>query len=78
MMQYAYTKSEKPDHDHSYDSDRISRHDQPNDEDNAVIEWILNRGAATYYDLAATLSEDQLRDLVRIGTGAPTSFRMQN
>ena len=45
---------------------------------NAVIECILNRSAAKYYDPAATLSDDQIRELVRIGTSAPTSFHMQN
>jgi nitroreductase len=45
---------------------------------NAVIECILSRSAAKYYDPAATLSDDQIRDLVRIGTSAPTSFHLQN
>lgn len=45
---------------------------------NAVIENILSRSAAKYYDPAATLSDDQIRDLVRIGTCAPTSFHLQN
>lgn len=45
---------------------------------NAVIECILSRSAAKYYDPAATLSDDQIRDLVRIGTTAPTSFHLQN
>ncbi|MBP0630377.1 MULTISPECIES: nitroreductase family protein [unclassified Cupriavidus] len=45
---------------------------------NAVIECILSRSAAKYYDPAATLSDDQVRELVRIGTSAPTSFHMQN
>jgi nitroreductase len=40
---------------------------------NAVIECILSRSAAKYYDPAATLSDDQIRELVRIGTTAPTS-----
>src|SRR3546814_13177240 len=31
-----------------------------------------------YYDPAATLSDDQIRELVRIGTTAPTSFHLQN
>jgi nitroreductase len=34
--------------------------------------------AAKYYDPAATLSDDQIRELVRIGTTAPTSFHLQN
>jgi hypothetical protein len=41
---------------------------------NAVIETLLSRSAAKYYDPAVTLSDDQIRDLVRIGTSAPTSF----
>jgi len=45
---------------------------------NAVIESILSRSAAKYYDPAATLSDDQIRELVRIGTTAPTSFHLQN
>src|ERR1700753_1333666 len=45
---------------------------------NAVVECILSRSAAKYYDPAATLSDDVIRDLVRIGTSAPTSFHLQN
>ncbi|AMB88128.1 NAD(P)H nitroreductase [Pseudomonas agarici] len=45
---------------------------------NAVIECIVSRSAAKYYDSAATLSDDQIRELVRIGTTAPTSFHLQN
>ena len=45
---------------------------------NAVIECILSRSAAKYYDPGATLSDDQIRELVRIGTTAPTSFHLQN
>ncbi|SOY60189.1 NAD(P)H nitroreductase [Cupriavidus taiwanensis] len=45
---------------------------------NAVIECILSRSAAKYYDPAAALSDDDIRALVRIGTSAPTSFHMQN
>jgi nitroreductase len=45
---------------------------------NAVIECILSRSAAKYYDPAATLSDIQIRELVQIGTSAPTSFHMQN
>ena len=45
---------------------------------NAVIETILSRSAAKYYDPAATLSDGEIRDLVRIGTSAPTSFHLQN
>lgn len=45
---------------------------------NAVIECILSRSAAKYYDRAASLSDEQIRELVRIGTAAPTSFHLQN
>lgn len=45
---------------------------------NAVIDCILSRSAAKYYDRSATLSDAQIRDLVRIGTSAPTSFHLQN
>lgn len=45
---------------------------------NAVIKSILSRSAAKYYNPAATLSDDQIRELVRIGTTAPTSFHLQN
>ncbi|MCP1833765.1 nitroreductase [Bradyrhizobium sp. USDA 4532] len=45
---------------------------------NAVIECILSRRSSKVYDPAATLSDDQIRELVRIGTTAPTSFNLQN
>jgi nitroreductase len=45
---------------------------------NAVVDCILSRSAAKYYDPAATMSDDQIRELVRIGTTAPTSFHLQN
>lgn len=45
---------------------------------NAVIESILSRSTAKYYDPTATLSDDQIRELVQIGTTAPTSFHLQN
>ncbi|MDL2407072.1 nitroreductase family protein [Rhizobium calliandrae] len=45
---------------------------------NPVVETILSRRATKYYDPAATLSDDQIRELVRIGTTAPTSFHLQN
>jgi len=45
---------------------------------NAVIDCILSRSAAKYYDPTATLSDEQIREVVRIGTSAPTSFHMQN
>jgi Nitroreductase len=45
---------------------------------NPVIQSILSRSAAKYYDRSATLSDDQIRELVHIGTSAPTSFHLQN
>jgi nitroreductase len=45
---------------------------------NPVIDCILSRSATKYYDPAATLSDDQIRELVQIGTKAPTSFHLQN
>jgi nitroreductase len=45
---------------------------------NCVIDCILSRSSTKYYDPAATLSDDQIRELVRIGTSAPTSFHLQN
>lgn len=45
---------------------------------NAVIETILSRSSTKYYDPAASMSDDQIRELVRIGTSAPTSFHLQN
>jgi nitroreductase len=45
---------------------------------NAIIESILSRSTTKYYDPAATLSDDQICELVRIATTAPTSFHMQN
>ena len=45
---------------------------------NAVIDSIVSRSTTKYYDPAATLSDDQTRELVRIGTTAPTSFHLQN
>jgi nitroreductase len=45
---------------------------------NAVIECILSRSAVKNYDSSAILSDDLIRDLVRIGTTAPTSFHLQN
>ena len=40
---------------------------------NAVIECILSRSVTRYYDPVATLRDDQIRELVRIATTAPTS-----
>lgn len=45
---------------------------------NCVIDCILSRSSTKYYDPTATLSDEQIRELVRIGTSAPTSFHLQN
>jgi nitroreductase len=45
---------------------------------NVVVDCILSRRSTKYYDSAVTLSDDQIRELVRIGTTAPTSFHLQN
>jgi nitroreductase len=45
---------------------------------NPVIECILSRTASKYYDTTAILSDEQISELVRIGTTAPTSFHLQN
>jgi nitroreductase len=45
---------------------------------NAVIECLLSRSAAKYYDTSAILTDEQIRKLVGIGTSAPTSFHLQN
>lgn len=45
---------------------------------NPVIETILSRSAAKYYNSDATLSDHEISELVRIGTSAPTSFHLQN
>jgi nitroreductase len=45
---------------------------------NAIIEFIVSRSTTKHYDPAVTLSDDQIRELVRIATTAPTSFHLQN
>jgi nitroreductase len=45
---------------------------------NAVIDAIMGRSATKYYDPDAALTDNQIRELVRIGTTAPTSFHLQN
>jgi nitroreductase len=45
---------------------------------NAIIESIVSRSTTKYFDPAVTLSDDRIRELVRIGTTAPTSFHLQN
>ena len=44
----------------------------------AIIESIVSRSTTKHYDPAVTLSDNQIRELVRIGTTAPTSFHLQN
>src|SRR5215831_13999375 len=44
---------------------------------NAVIECILSRRTTKYYDPAVNLTDDQIRELVRIANTAPTSFPLQ-
>ena len=45
---------------------------------NAIIESIVSRSTPKHYDPAVTLSDNQIRELVRIGTTAPTSFHLRN
>jgi nitroreductase len=45
---------------------------------NPVIECILSRSSAKYYDTTAKLTDEQIRELVQVGTCAPTSFHLQN
>src|SRR5215471_8441204 len=45
---------------------------------NAAVECLLRRSATKYFDPEANLSDEQIRELVRIGTTAPTSFHLQN
>jgi len=45
---------------------------------NPTIETILSRTAAKYYDPKAVMSDEEISELVRIGTTAPTSFHLQN
>lgn len=45
---------------------------------NAIIQCIESRRATKYYDPSDILTDDEIRELVRIGTTAPTSFHLQN
>ena len=45
---------------------------------NPVIETMLSRSAAKYYDQNAKLSDEEISELIKIGTTAPTSFHLQN
>ncbi|MCW1872975.1 nitroreductase family protein (plasmid) [Erwinia sp. INIA-01] len=45
---------------------------------NTVIASLLSRTTTSLYDPAATLSDEQIRELVRVATTAPTAFNFQN
>nr|WP_180166535.1 nitroreductase family protein [Stenotrophomonas sp. SbOxS2]NYT99380.1 nitroreductase family protein [Stenotrophomonas sp. SbOxS2] len=45
---------------------------------NTIIESIASRTTTSLYDSSVTLSDEQVRELVRIATTAPTSFNLQN
>lgn len=45
---------------------------------NEVIQCIVSRSATKYYDRSAKLSDEEISELVRIATSAPTSFHLQN
>ncbi len=45
---------------------------------NPIIECIESRRTTKYYDPDVQLTDDEIRELVRIGTTAPTSFHLQN
>ena len=51
---------------------------QRNHHDQRHHQVIVSRSTTKYYDPAVTLSDDQIRELVQIGTTAPTSFHLQN
>ena len=45
---------------------------------NTVIDSLVSRTTTSHYDPTVTLTDDQIRELVRIATTAPTSFHLQN
>ncbi|WP_208103684.1 nitroreductase family protein [Mycolicibacterium sp. CBMA 226] len=45
---------------------------------NAIIENLVNRSTTSHYDPNFVFNDDQISELVRIATTAPTSFHMQN
>ena len=45
---------------------------------NAIIESLVSRSTTSHYDPAFTLTDEQIGELVRIATTAPTSFHIQN
>lgn len=45
---------------------------------NAVIESLRSRSTTSLYDPASELRDEQIAELVRIATTAPTSFNLQN
>lgn len=45
---------------------------------NAVVENLVSRSTTSHYDPGFTLTDDQIANLTRIATTAPTSFHLQN
>jgi nitroreductase len=45
---------------------------------NAIIESLVSRSTTSLYDPAVTFTDDEISELVRIATTAPTSFHLQN
>lgn len=45
---------------------------------NTVIESLVSRSTTSHYDPGFTLTDDQIANLIRIATTAPTSFHLQN
>ena len=45
---------------------------------NAIIESLVSRSTTSHYDPDVTLTDEQISELVRIATTAPTTFHIQN
>src|SRR5258706_2376976 len=45
---------------------------------NAVLDAIANRRTTNIYDSSRNISDDQISELVRLATRAPTAFHLQN
>lgn len=45
---------------------------------NPIIQSLTSRSTASLYDPSVGIDDDQIRELVRIATTAPTSFNLQN
>lgn len=45
---------------------------------NAIIENIVSRSTTSHYDPSFVLTDEQISELIRIATTAPTSFHLQN